>query len=68
MEGSASAFYAWVKKFGETDRIMKKVVLEAKARQFFYEHKQTYGYRWLSDTLGKMGYLLSTPFNGSSGV
>ena len=55
MEVSASAFYAWVKKPGDTDRIRKREVLEAKARQLFYEHKQTYGYRRLSDALGKVG-------------
>lgn len=30
-------------------------MLEGKARQLFDEHKQTYGYRRLSDALGKAG-------------
>jgi putative transposase len=55
MEVSTSAFYAWVRKPGETDRIMKKAAPETRARQIFYEHKQTYGYRRLSDALGKVG-------------
>ena len=55
MEVSASAFYAWVKNLGDTDRIRKRETLEAKARQLFYEYKQTYGYRRLSDALGKVG-------------
>jgi putative transposase len=55
MAVSTSAFYAWVKNPGDTDRTRKREVLEAKARQLFYEHKQTYGYRRLSDALGKVG-------------
>jgi len=55
MAVSPSAFYAWAKKPGDTDRIRKREVLEAKARQLFYEHKQTHGYRRLSDALGKVG-------------
>lgn len=55
MEVSASAFYAWIKKPRDNDRIRKREVLEGKARQLFYEHKQTYGYRRLSDVLGKAG-------------
>ncbi len=51
---SPSAYYAWVKKPGVADRIRKKEMLEAKAHQFFYKHGQTYGYRWLSDALGKV--------------
>lgn len=55
MAVSTSAFYAWVKKPRDADRIKKKEVLEAKVRQLFYEYKQTYGYRRLSDALGKVG-------------
>jgi len=55
MEVSTSAFYAWVKKPGDTDKIREKEVLETKARQLFNENKQTYGYRRLSDALGKVG-------------
>ncbi len=55
MEVSASAFYAWVKKPGNTDRIRKREVFEGKVHQLFYEHKQIYGYRRLSDASGKAG-------------
>jgi len=55
MAVSSSAFYAWSKKPDDTDRIRKREVLESKARQLFDEHKQTYGYRRLSDALGKAG-------------
>lgn len=50
-----SAFYAWTKKPDDTGRIRKREVLEGKARQLFDEHKQTYGYRQLSDAPGKAG-------------
>ena len=52
---STSAFYEWFKNPGDTDRIRKREVLEGKARQLFYEYKQIYGYRRLSDALGKVG-------------
>jgi putative transposase len=52
---SPSAYYAWVKTPGHTDKTRQKAVLEAKARQLFDDHKQTYGYRRLSDALGKAG-------------
>jgi transposase InsO family protein len=52
---STSAYYAWVKTPGHTDKTRQKAVLEAKARQLFYDRKQTYGYRRLSDALGKAG-------------
>jgi len=52
MEVKASAFYAWVKKPGDAEKIREKEVLETKAHQLFYEHKQTYSYRRLSDALG----------------
>ena len=55
MAVSPSAFYAWVKNPGDNDRTRKREVLEAKARQLFYEYKQIYGYRRLSDALGKVG-------------
>jgi hypothetical protein len=41
MEVSTSAFYAWVKKPGDTDKIREKEVLETKARQLFNENKRT---------------------------
>jgi hypothetical protein len=50
-----SAYYAWVKTPEHTDKTRQKAVLEAKARQLFDDHKQTYGYRRLSDALGKAG-------------
>jgi transposase InsO family protein len=55
MAVSTSAYYAWVKTPEETDKIKQKSVLEAKARQLFDEHKQTYGYRRLCDALRKAG-------------
>ena len=55
MELSTSAFYEWLKNPGDTDRIRKREALEGKVRQLFYEYKQIYGYRRLSDALGKVG-------------
>ena len=55
MEVSASAFYAWAKKPEDTDKTRQREALEAKARQLFDDHKQIYGYRRLSDALGKAG-------------
>jgi len=55
MEVSASAFYAWLKTPEDTDKTQQKAVLEAKACQLFDDHKHTYGYRRLSDALGKAG-------------
>ena len=55
MEVSASAFYSWAKKPEDTDKTRQREALEVKARQLFDGHKQTYGYRRLSDALGKAG-------------
>jgi putative transposase len=55
MAVSTSAFYAWVKTPVHTDKTRQKEILEAKARQLFNGHKQTYGYRRLSDAPGKAG-------------
>jgi transposase InsO family protein len=55
MEVSASAFYAWLKTPEDTDKNQQKAALEAKARQLFNDHKQTYGYRRLSNESGKAG-------------
>ena len=52
---STSAFYEWFKNPGDTDRIRKREALEGEVRQLFYEYKQIYGYRRLSDALGKVG-------------
>jgi hypothetical protein len=49
----ASAFYGWVKTPVHTDKTRKKEILEAKACQLFDDHKHAYGYRRLSDVLGK---------------
>jgi hypothetical protein len=43
MEVSASAFYVWLKTPGDTGKAQRKAALEAKARQLFDGHKQTYG-------------------------
>lgn len=55
MEVSASAFYAWLKTPGDSEKAQRKAVLEAKARQLFNDHEQTYGHRRLSNELGKAG-------------
>jgi transposase InsO family protein len=55
MEVSASAFYAWVKLPEDTDKTRQREALEAKASELFNDHKQAYGYRRLSDALGKAG-------------
>ncbi len=55
MEVSASAFYAWLKTPEDSDKARRKAALEAKARQLFNGHKQTYGYRRLPNELGKAG-------------
>jgi transposase InsO family protein len=55
MEVSSGAFYAWAKKPEDTDKTRQRAALEAKARQLFDDHKQTYGYRRLSNELGKAG-------------
>ena len=55
MEVSTSAFYAWLKTPEDSDKAQRKAVLEAKARQLFDDHKQIYGYRRLSNELGKVG-------------
>jgi putative transposase len=54
MEVSASAFYSWTKKPG-TDKNRQREALEVKASQLFNDHRQTYGYRRLSNELGKAG-------------
>jgi putative transposase len=55
MEVSARAFYAWLKTPGDSEKAQRKTELEAKASQLFNDHKQTYGYRRLSNELGKAG-------------
>jgi putative transposase len=55
MEVSGSAFYSWLKTPEDSDKAQRKASLEAKARQLFNDHKQTYGYRRLSNELGKAG-------------
>jgi transposase InsO family protein len=55
MEVSASAFYSWAKKPEDTDKTRQREALEAKASEIFIDHKQTYGYRRLSNELGKVG-------------
>lgn len=55
MEVSASAFYSWLKTPEDSEKAQRKAALEAKARQLFNDHKQTYGYRRLSNEMGKAG-------------
>jgi transposase InsO family protein len=52
---SASAYYAWANTPENTEKAKQKTALEAKAKELFYEHRQTYGYRRLSDALCKTG-------------
>jgi transposase InsO family protein len=55
MEVSASAYYAWANTPENTEKTKQKAVLETKATELFYGHKQIYGYRRLSDALDKVG-------------
>jgi putative transposase len=55
MEVGASAFYSWAKKPEDTDKLRQGAALDAKASEIFIDHKQTYGYRRLSNELGKAG-------------
>ena len=55
MEVSSSAFYSWLKTPEDSEKAQRKAALETKARQLFNDHKQTYGYRRLSNELGKVG-------------
>ncbi|NOS73951.1 MAG: IS3 family transposase [Methyloglobulus sp.] len=55
MEVSSGAFYTWLKTPQDSEKAQRKVALETKARQLFNGHKQTYGYRRLSNELGKAG-------------
>jgi putative transposase len=57
MEVSGSAFYSWLKTPEDTEKAQRIAALEAKARQLFNDHKQTYGYRRLSNELGKAGII-----------
>jgi hypothetical protein len=61
MEVSASAFYAWLKTPGDIADTQQKAALETRASPLFDDHKLTYGYRQLSDALGKAG-LKSGPY------
>jgi putative transposase len=58
MEVSASAFYSWLKTPEDSEKSQRKAALEAKARQLFDDHRHTYGYRGLSDALGKASMTL----------
>jgi putative transposase len=55
MEVSTIAFYAWLRTSEDTDKARRNAALETKARQIFNAHKQIYGYRRLSQELGKAG-------------
>jgi putative transposase len=47
MEVSSSAFYSWLKTPEDSEKAQRKAALEAKTRQLFNDHKQTYGCRRL---------------------
>jgi putative transposase len=55
MEVSASAFYTWLKTPEDSEKAQRKSALEAKASEIFIGHRQTYGYRRLSDALHPKG-------------
>jgi len=52
---SASAYYAWANPPENTEKTKQRAALEAKAKELFYENRQTYGYRRLSDALHPKG-------------
>ena len=56
MQVSTSAYYAWIKQPETTDKAIQEELLEAKMSQLFYDHKQAYGSRRLSDALKKAGF------------
>ena len=56
MKVSTSAYYAWNKQPETTDKAIQEKSLEAKVSQLFYDHKQAYGSRRLSDALTKAGF------------
>ena len=55
MQVSTSAYYAWTQASENTEKAKQKAALEAKTRQLFEAHKQSYGSRRLSDALQKEG-------------
>lgn len=55
MQVSTSAYYAWTQASENTEKVKQKAALEAKTRQLFAAHKQSYGSRRLSDALQKEG-------------
>ncbi|NOQ81907.1 MAG: IS3 family transposase [Methylophaga sp.] len=63
MRVSTSAYYAWVNspdrqgRQGRQDRAKEENELKEKIKQIFYENKQVYGTRRISDALSKLGSL-----------
>jgi putative transposase len=55
MAVSTRAFYTCLKTPADTDKVQRKAVLEAKARQLFNDHMQTYGYWGLYHELHPKG-------------
>lgn len=56
MQVSTSAFYAWDKQPEFTDKMRQEEALKLKVSQIFYDHKQAYGTRRLSDALKTAGF------------
>jgi len=55
MRVSTSAYYAWVNSPDRQDRAKAENELKEKIKQIFYENKQVYGTRRISDALSKLG-------------
>ena len=53
---STSAYYAWAKQPDITDKMIPEEVLKAKVSRIFYDNKQAYGTRRLSDGLKTAGF------------
>ena len=54
MRVSTSAYYAWINNPDRPDRRKEESDLKKKIKQIFYEHKQVYGSRRISDALSKL--------------
>ena len=55
MRVSTSAYYAWVNSPDRQDRAKEESELKETIKQIFYENKQVYGTRRISDSLSKLG-------------
>ena len=55
MRVSTSAYYAWATSPGRQNKTKEDAELKEKIKQIFYENKQVYGSRRMSDALNKIG-------------